>query len=111
LNENHVPSAEDQLQFLTKLQRVFAEGDFTATYKFALLISLADLAVELGADDGRELMLSHRQIGERFVNLYWRQAVPYGTGRVGTVPGVLVQNNGTQAAVVAAVRGSGQGMR
>ena len=42
------PSAEAQLAFLAKLQRLFSEGDFTATYKFALLIALADLAVELG---------------------------------------------------------------
>ena len=49
------PSADQQLAFLTKLQRLFAEGDFTATYKFALLIALSDLAVELGADDGAEL--------------------------------------------------------
>ena len=49
------PSAEAQLAFLAKLQRLFAEGDFTATYKFALLIALADIAVEIGSDDGGEL--------------------------------------------------------
>ena len=49
---SHPPSPETQLAFLSKLQRLFAEGDFTSTYKFALLISLADLAVELGRDDG-----------------------------------------------------------
>ena len=59
---NAPPSAEQQLAFLTKLQRLFAEGDFTATYKFALLIALSDLAVELGADDGGELPLA-TQIG------------------------------------------------
>jgi len=97
------PSAEAQLTFLSKLQRLFAEGDFTATYKYALLISLADLAVELGADDGSDLLLSTRQIGDRFIQLYWRQAVPYGAGHSGASPGILVQNNGTQAAVVSAV--------
>jgi len=30
------PSEKDQLVFLSKLQRLFAEGDFTATYKYAL---------------------------------------------------------------------------
>jgi len=44
------PSPEVQLVFLSKLQRLFAEGDFTATYKFALLIALPELAVELGQD-------------------------------------------------------------
>ena len=42
------PSPEAQLAFLTKVQRLFAEGDFTATYKFALLIALAAVAVERG---------------------------------------------------------------
>ena len=36
---------EAQLAFLTKLQRLFSEGDFTATYKFALLMALADICV------------------------------------------------------------------
>lgn len=97
------PSPEAQLDFLSKLQRLFAEGDFTATYKFALLISLADLAVEAGANDGAELTLTVRQIAERFVRLYWQQATPYGTRRDGTEPGVLVQNLGAQAAVLSAI--------
>ncbi|MEX3953046.1 HNH endonuclease [Paraburkholderia sp. EG287B] len=97
------PTAEEQLAFLAKLQRLFAEGDFAATYKFALLISLADLAVEVGSDDGAELTLTNRQIAERFIQLYWRHAIPYGTGRAGTQPGVLVQNLGAQAAVLTAI--------
>ena len=56
------PLPEAQLVFLSKLQRLFAEGDFTATYKFALLVSLADLAVELGDDSGEALELGHRGI-------------------------------------------------
>jgi 5-methylcytosine-specific restriction endonuclease McrA len=97
------PRAEEQLAFLAKLQRLFAEGDFTATYKFALLIALADLAVEQGSDTGDELTLTLRQIAERFIQLYWQQAVPYGSGRAGAVPEVLVQNTGKQASVVAAI--------
>lgn len=97
------PSPEAQLLFLTKLQRLFAEGDFTATYKFALLITLADLSVELGADDGCDLVLTNRQIGERFIGLYWQHSLPYSSGHPSNAPGVLVQNNGVQAAVVSAV--------
>ncbi len=41
------PSAEDQIQFLSNLQRLLSEGGFTATYKFAFLLALADLSVEL----------------------------------------------------------------
>lgn len=97
------PTPEAQLQFLSKLQRVFAEGDFTATYKFALLIALADLAVELGTDNGDALLLTTRQISLRFIGLYWKQSLPYGTGRPGSAAGILVQNCGTQAAVVSAI--------
>ena len=35
-----------ELAFLRKLQRLLAEGDFSATYKFALLNALADLSLE-----------------------------------------------------------------
>ena len=88
---------EFQLAFLAKLQRLFAEGDFTATYKFALLISLSDLAVELGRDDNEALTLTHRSIGLKFIQLYWQQAAPFTDGDV------LVQNLGTQAAVVSSI--------
>ena len=94
------PSAEAQLEFLAKLQRLFAEGDFTATYKFALLIALSDLAVEWALDDGAALALSNRQIADRFIQLYWRHSTPYGTGRPDVEPGVLIQNIGAQAAVL-----------
>lgn len=95
-----IPSAEDQVAFLSKVQRLLTEGDFQATYKYALLASLADLAVEHGADDARELELTVRQIGARFIEFYWRQAAPYGVGRADAAPGVLVQNKGVQAAVI-----------
>jgi 5-methylcytosine-specific restriction endonuclease McrA len=94
------PSPEQQLAFLTKLQRLYAEGDFTATYKFALLIALADLAVELGDDSGAELPIRLQQIAGRFIQLYWRSAAPYSHAEPGEAPGVLVQNLGRQAAVV-----------
>ncbi len=103
MHTSPIPTAEEQLRFLSSIQRVFSEGDFAATYKFALLIAFADLAVELGRDDGGELVVSTRQIGDRFIQIYWPQALPYGRGLSNTAPGVLVQNNGVQAAVVSAI--------
>lgn len=97
------PSPDDQILFLSKLQRLFAEGDFTATYKFALLIALADLAVEQGRDDGDELQISNHSIAGKFIELYWQQTAPYSTGRRGTAAGVLVQNFGAQAAIIKAI--------
>jgi len=62
-----VPSAEEQIDFLANIQTLLDEGQFVASYKFALLIALADLAVELGDDSGRELELPLEKIAEKFV--------------------------------------------
>lgn len=96
------PSARFQLRFLQKLQRILEEGQFTATYKFALVHALADLSIQMGDDSGSELRLPVRAIAERFVELYWRQAAPWPAGP--TDPRVLAQNTGRQAAVVNRVR-------
>jgi len=96
------PSAQEQLDFLTKIQRLFNESDFSSTYKYALLISLADLAIELGKDDDSPLELSNRQIAERFIELYWQQTSPYKTSEANQ-SGILFQNNGNQAAIIKAI--------
>ena len=85
---------EFQLAFLNKIQRLFAEGDFTASYKYALLIAIADIAVESGRDDDQPLTIPHRRLGEKFIELYWQQSAPFRDGDV------LIQNNGVQAAVI-----------
>ncbi len=85
---------EFQLTFLNKIQRLFAEGDFTASYKYALLIAISDIAVESGRDDDQSLTIAHRRLGEKFIELYWQQSAPFRHG------GVLIQNNGVQAAVI-----------
>jgi len=71
------PSAEEQVQFLLSVQRLLAEGLFTATYKYALLTALADLAVELGDDSGAALEIDTNQIAEKFIDYYWRQTLPF----------------------------------
>jgi hypothetical protein len=53
-----VPTAEEQVRFLLNIQRLLGEGLFTATYKYALLMALADWSVELGDDSGEALELS-----------------------------------------------------
>jgi len=99
---SQIPSAEEQLDFLTKIQRLFNASDFSSTYKYALLISLADLAIELGKDDDSPLELTNRQIAKRFIELYWQQSTPYKTSGTNE-NGILFQNNGTQAAIVKAI--------
>ena len=88
------PTDREQVEFLTKLQRLLAEGDFTATYKFALLLALADIAVEKGDDTGAPLHVTLDDIAEKFIRLYWRQAIPHPRGNV------LQQNTNKQAAIV-----------
>jgi 5-methylcytosine-specific restriction endonuclease McrA len=102
---SRAPTPDEQLNFLTKIQRLFVEGEFSATYKFALLISLVELAVEVPPLEGQsELEISLRSIANKFVELYWRQSYEYVAGRPGASAGVLVQNLGAQAAVVSAIR-------
>ena len=93
------PSADEQLRFLQNLQRILEEGLFTASYKYALLLSLADLAVEKGDDSGTELPISLDDIAERFIRYYWRQARPYPRA-AGSEAETLLQNTGKQAAII-----------
>ncbi|MBL8199759.1 MAG: HNH endonuclease [Chromatiales bacterium] len=101
-------SAESSLRFLRQLQRLLDEGLFTSTYKYALLQALADLSVEQepGADGG--LWLAVPEIAEKFVEYYWRQALPF-SPPAGAASAVtpdrsplkpLLQNTDGQAAVI-----------
>ena len=94
------PDAEAQTVFLQKIQRIFSEGEFAATYKYALLLTLAELAVEAGDDSGAALDLPLTAVGEKFAELYWRQLATYQSGLPETMAAVLRQNQGAQAAVV-----------
>ena len=46
------PSPEMQILFLRNIQRLLEEGQFVASYKFALLHTIADLCVLTGDDSG-----------------------------------------------------------
>lgn len=93
-----VPPAEVQLTFLNHIQRLFEEGEFVATYKYALLISLAEVAVEKGDDSGLPIHISIHALADKFIELYWRQIKPYKyVQTLGTA--VLIQNKGRQAAI------------
>ena len=61
------PTAEQQLKFLTNLQRLLAEGQFVATYKYALLLALADIAIESGDNSDKPLTISTKLIAEKFI--------------------------------------------
>ena len=93
----HSVSAESQIQFLQKIQTLFEDSSFSATYKFALLITLTNLAIELGNDLGGELTISSKKVAENFSELYWPQIKEYSSGKDVRV---LNQNNGTQAKMI-----------
>ena len=41
--ETH-PSADEQIRFIANIERILSEGSYVATYKYALLIALVELA-------------------------------------------------------------------
>lgn len=94
-----IPTPEDQVHFLRNIQRLLAEGLFVASYKFALVHALADLAVLKGEDTGAPLDLDTKDIAAKFVELYWRQCRPFQIAGV-TSGLILQQNKGKQAAII-----------
>jgi 5-methylcytosine-specific restriction endonuclease McrA len=82
------PSDSEQLTFLGKIQRLLEEGQFTATYKFALLVALVDIAIEQSEDDGRPVRIPLLVVAEKFAEYYWGHTRPY-AGKA-----VLSQNKG-----------------
>jgi 5-methylcytosine-specific restriction endonuclease McrA len=94
------PTPGQQLEFLMRIQRLFDEGDFVSTYKYALISSLTELVVEKGDDSGAPLPLPMREIAAKFAELYWPQTAPYISRQPDTHQDVLGQNLGKQAAIV-----------
>jgi hypothetical protein len=116
------PTEQRQIEILLKVQRLLSEGVFVASYKYALVLAIADLAVERGDDSGAPLLLPITAIAEQFIRIYWRQAREYvsGTSRAevaagplraaeaqpayGTKSAVLRQSSGSQAAILNDIR-------
>ncbi|TKC98174.1 HNH endonuclease [Polyangium fumosum] len=96
------PCSDEQVKFLLQLQTLLAQGGFVATYKFALLLALADISVEKGDDSGASMRVSIEAIAEKFVDYYWRQAMPY-QGLGAKKAAVLRQNTDRQAAIIRAI--------
>ena len=99
-----IPTAEERLRFLQDVQRLIDEGLYSATYKFALLSALTDLAVAKGDVGGGALVIQVTEIAEGLIECYWRQSFPFPAVDGGAM--VLLQNKGRQAAVVSAIQRS-----
>jgi len=98
---SRLPSAEDQLAFLFRIQRILTEGSFDSTYKFALLLALAELAIERADDTTDALDLDTEDIAEKFVEFYWRQVLPWITP--GGTAQRLYQIKGGEAAILRSI--------
>jgi 5-methylcytosine-specific restriction endonuclease McrA len=97
-----IPTPEQQIRFLRDIQRLLAEGLFVASYKFALLHAIADLAVLKGDDSGAPLDIDTREIAAKFIELYWRQCRPFLLS--GDTEGlILQQNTGEQAEIISKI--------
>lgn len=83
------------LPFLEKLLQVLAQGGFSATYKYAVLLGLIDLCVEAGHPP---TSVTTAQLARRVVELYWPQVRPYPA-----IQRVLEQNRGKPATIAKAV--------
>jgi hypothetical protein len=94
------PAPGQQVEFLRLLQRILTDGSFVATYKYALLHALADLAVLRGEDAGDELVLGTSQIAEQMIELYWRQALPFPAREERGAAVHLRQNTGRPASIL-----------
>jgi hypothetical protein len=96
------PEADEQLRFISNIQRILTEGSFVASYKYALIKVLADLAIERKVGSEGTLLIRLEDLAERFLEMYWRQVAPF-RGRA-----ALLQSVGRQAAIVtriAVIRG------
>ena len=83
-----------QLEFLAKVQRILSEGRFVASYKYALMLALAELSIEKTPAPDGSLHIELDELADRFITLYWRQVAPFGGNRL------LAQNNGRQASII-----------
>lgn len=97
---------KQQLDFIAYLQRLLQEGDFSSTYKFGLLHVLADICIEQpDINQKSQLKIYFNQIVCRLIGLYWQHArpfyAPYTPLQPNTQGGILRQNHGKQAKIIA----------
>lgn len=65
--------ADQSIQLLLSIQELLRDSRYTTSYKFAVLRVLCDLSIEVSPEVSR---IPLQAVAERFVRLYWRQALP-----------------------------------
>ncbi|MEL0613139.1 HNH endonuclease [Marinomonas arenicola] len=97
---------QQQLDFIAYIQRMLVEGDFSATYKFALLHAIADVCVEQTSSstpspliEQGKLAISLPTLADKLLTLYWHHAMPFSAEHTGE-SALLKQNTGAQSKVI-----------
>jgi hypothetical protein len=99
-----VTQADDRgaIGFAEKVLELLEEGRYTATYKYAVLLALLDLCLELTQASGAPPdMVTTRQLADKIVEIYWPHTLPFASHAAGAV---LKQNTTGQAEIVSAIR-------
>ncbi|WP_165728784.1 S24 family peptidase [Pseudoalteromonas sp. 31A1] len=91
---------KQQLEFIAYIQRMLVEGEFTATYKYALLHAIADVCIEQPLQSEQsELKIDLATLTDKLIVLYWHHAVPFAPDKIGK-DALLRQSNDTQSKVI-----------
>lgn len=91
---------QQQLDFVAYIQRMLVEGEFVATYKFALLHAIADVCVEQPLlSEQSELIIELPTLADKLITLYWHHAMPFSSEHTGE-SALLKQNAGAQSKVI-----------
>ena len=106
-----VDRGSSRLAFAEQLLTILADGAFTATYKYAVLLALVDLCVEYSTSTGdAPTSVTTPQLAEKVLELYWPQArvyqdsaTTYPTRSRSHNPTTLRQNSGGQATIVSQI--------
>lgn len=90
-------SEPELLGFAERLLGLLDRGQFSATYKYAVLLGLMDLCLEHTQKSGAppEMVTTH-QLADKVIELYWPQTRPF----TGADAGTLRQYAGRQQAVI-----------
>ncbi|MCQ8890450.1 HNH endonuclease [Pseudoalteromonas carrageenovora] len=95
-----IGAMQQQLDFIAYIQRMLVEGDFSATYKFALLHAIADVCVEQSLlSEQSELVIELPTLADKLITLYWHHAMPFSSEHTGE-SALLKQNTGAQSKVI-----------
>jgi len=95
-----IGAMQQQLDFIAYIQRMLVEGDFSATYKFALLHAIADVCVEQPLlSEQSELVIELSTLADKLITLYWHHAMPFSSKHTGE-SALLKQNAGSQSKVI-----------